>query len=536
VRRIIAILALSLSAIADARSADLRRFVAGDQTELFVGWEAPGDGTGEPHLELYRRRPDGRFVRPPGLTDLRGRLRHAAVSGAALWLLFADGAMVRIDTDGHVAQQRQLPEGADCVLLAGGTDQPYLWALARGARVAGTQPAVTTTRTTSPATGTAPARRLALYRLQFNEWVPDELPADVPSAGDYWLTAWGQSSWLLWRSRRSPNGLWIARRRGLGAWGPPRAIDDVPAARIVDAFAVDDKRVVLLAGESDGPEERFLRPYRYDDVQEPGGTWLPGRRLREGPTPLAPAPGSWAAGRCGDRLYVLWAADGTIRIGAWEADGQPAGEVVSIDPQQRRGDWPVWRPYTMTVAAVMLLLFVVLLWRRRSAFTQPMPLPEGVMLAGLARRLAAALIDLAPAMVLAGLLLRTELAEVVTAYRQDLPLTTQQLINLWIWWLSTRMVWGVYGIVTETLIGASAGKMVMGLRVVGESGRPARAWQVAVRNLVRIFEVEKDLLPLLIVPLLSRNRQRLGDLLARTLVIQRAEGAAEDSSDAATRP
>jgi len=65
--------------------------------------------------------------------------------------------------------------------------------------------------------------------------------------------------------------------------------------------------------------------------------------------------------------------------------------------------------------------------------------------------------------------------------------------------------------------------MLLGLRVVDETGSRPDLRAAAVRNLTRliILLVPNPLAILLLFPLLNINRQRLGDLMARTAVIER---------------
>jgi uncharacterized RDD family membrane protein YckC len=69
--------------------------------------------------------------------------------------------------------------------------------------------------------------------------------------------------------------------------------------------------------------------------------------------------------------------------------------------------------------------------------------------------------------------------------------------------------------------GQTPGKRLVGLRVIGESGRPARTEQVLVRNLLRIVDQIPGIygVGMLSVLVTSRN-QRLGDLTAGTVVVR----------------
>jgi uncharacterized RDD family membrane protein YckC len=78
----------------------------------------------------------------------------------------------------------------------------------------------------------------------------------------------------------------------------------------------------------------------------------------------------------------------------------------------------------------------------------------------------------------------------------------------------------VYYFVMEAATGKTLGKMVMGLRVVSTSGAytPAKAF---IRNVLRIIDVLPFFYLLgLIVIASSKNKQRIGDMAAGTLVVK----------------
>lgn len=85
------------------------------------------------------------------------------------------------------------------------------------------------------------------------------------------------------------------------------------------------------------------------------------------------------------------------------------------------------------------------------------------------------------------------------------------------------ITWSYYMVFEITTNGQSLGKRALGLRVIKEGGYPISFADSAIRNLVRVA----DFLPFfygvgLLVMLLNKNWQRLGDLAAGTLVIKTA--------------
>lgn len=68
--------------------------------------------------------------------------------------------------------------------------------------------------------------------------------------------------------------------------------------------------------------------------------------------------------------------------------------------------------------------------------------------------------------------------------------------------------------------GRTPGKRAMGLRVVRIDGAPVGLAESLVRNLMRVVELPFGYAPAILAVALGRRRQRLGDLVAGTLVVR----------------
>jgi uncharacterized RDD family membrane protein YckC len=73
-----------------------------------------------------------------------------------------------------------------------------------------------------------------------------------------------------------------------------------------------------------------------------------------------------------------------------------------------------------------------------------------------------------------------------------------------------------YGASELLLRGQTLGKRLCGIRVVKRDGFALEAGSIVIRNVFRVID---DLPPLWLVPLLSRSSQRLGDMVAGTVVV-----------------
>ena len=80
----------------------------------------------------------------------------------------------------------------------------------------------------------------------------------------------------------------------------------------------------------------------------------------------------------------------------------------------------------------------------------------------------------------------------------------------------------LYFFLGEGLIGATPGKLVFGLRVRQLSGQRCTWLQAGIRTILKVFEANPLLLGVLpagLFVLATKRRQRLGDVLAGTVVV-----------------
>ena len=141
--------------------------------------------------------------------------------------------------------------------------------------------------------------------------------------------------------------------------------------------------------------------------------------------------------------------------------------------------------------------------------------------AGLGWRFAAVVID---SLVVGGLFV---VILVIAAAAGALALTAYQGQDPWnadvpAWsYMSLYLLLFVYYTLFELRRGATPGKMAFGMRVTAMDGTPPQPGAIVVRNLIRVPEAILYYLPAAIAVLVSSKRQRLGDLVARTVVVRR---------------
>ncbi len=207
-------------------------------------------------------------------------------------------------------------------------------------------------------------------------------------------------------------------------------------------------------------------------------------------------------------------------------DGQPAEQTIvarDVFHRQNREEFTIHWVQTLTVAVLAATVFGLFVFRR-GALVQTLLLPRGAEIAFTYQRLFGLAVDVAPfvyvASVITGVQWQAGLRQLVDwAIGLDpnrLP-TTATLG----WWALATGASAVYALIAELLAKRTVGKLVAGTRVLSESATTPNAQQIIIRNLLRFVELQPPMWVIGFLVLLSRNRQRLGDIAARTIVTRR---------------
>lgn len=178
---------------------------------------------------------------------------------------------------------------------------------------------------------------------------------------------------------------------------------------------------------------------------------------------------------------------------------------------------------TLTIATLSMLTY----WRR-SPQANMLGLPPGVVLSDYGRRIGAGMIDLAPCVVVVLIVFRIGI--------DDLYYKSPGRTDRWDGMIPGAMVIALYVghcIVAEAFTAKTLGKALFGLRVTDLGGRPPQVGQILARNLMKAFDIISP--PLLILPLIGPYRQRLGDMVGRTVIVMpESLHAARDNDQSGT--
>lgn len=565
-----------------------RLLLAGNETALWIGqgqWDRAAktfvyrfafQAQASPDMRpVYLRPQEGRIVRwaavGDGLHVFYGKDEHFATEGTHYRYRMIDSAS---NTEG-ARRELPLPGGAIPLAMCGEDAAPsaVLWALVEAATADGVtrdwqELNAAANPTAAPqADGREPVTMPAATTRQFEAaptgyhvisydgfaWQPRfPVTSECTKCARVWICGGSDQLYLLWQTAHNDPVIRFARYADSRWHMEPELTLEQP---IHEGFAIWLNRQLIFAG---------LRPSEADDRQlhctlwhwrsGEGGGWHAGATplTQADQQPLLLPAGSELSGFV-DQLAILKPGEPDPQLSLYSvAQGggpiQPFEAVRLTEPppisQAERGMNDLLA--TMVVAALLLLVF----WRRQESIASPVVLPVGLAVASTGRRAMAAFLDMLPACAVVVLLWPVAMGGSLGELGQQIQSLWRSVVNTgsstsadpvdWpaglAWaWLIFRVLYFVYGTLFELAWSSTPGKRLLRCEVRTESMERPHAAQTIVRNLTKLIELEPYLRiwPFLLVIFFTRNHQRMGDLLARTLVVerQRLVDVAEDPPD-----
>lgn len=495
-----------------------------------------------------------------GVSD-QGRVVVGTASAGGVHLFFQSGTHVQWTKAGRSIQPCWgAGNGVPPLVVCAGAAPTLLYA------VAPSPLATSTSQPTSKSglrllTGKS-EEKLGLWVLGGNKWLSaGELPVSgstrelkmVSSSRYLYLLEHTKHGWNMWRSvslppTTSPATAKTSPRIAAVEWEAfpvPSALNESQVGPdAVELLMLQDRMVLLIWRLLPGDPHRLNLEF----IRQDGNRWMDAPQSLARDTngrPLTFPVGKTEVASATGKVAVIWPVSPTTQqedasraaprpsmFQLFLPDGQPAGpavrlldDVQDIAPAAHREEWLA----LLSSIVVTLVLVGLFTWRRDEIFN-PLTPPTGFQLATRSRRLAGLLIDLVPAVILALFLVGQPTAEMIFRMffieRQTwdsglivLSLAQKEALAQFEWLVC--LVYSALCLVMETVLGTTLGKWFLKMRVCGQDFSPPDRKQLLLRNLLRFLEVNPlTFYLLLVILLLSRNRQRVGDLLARTLVVQ----------------
>ena len=540
-----------------------RILFAGGRDGLWIVRNSPGGAGDEKNSFSVAQRQAGGKWRLVA-RDQGGRAAAAAVIEDQLNLITGSGGYLTFRRGQEQGQyQRALASGPLAVagftqlgktvllVVADANDIPRACAefrKARATRPAGADGEVRKAPATRPAApaGSKPAAPegvIGLLVLVYTDkpnaerpWRAIALREDLPMAprGRVLAAALGQRVYVLLAGAPSGTNMLLAWEEG--EWRDVLLTGAAADEQALGLCVVGGKLVLVLGervGQAQAKRRLRLVVFGADETVAPESRLV---KIESGTAPRAwPAGSLPAAAGFGDQLALLWQDGETLKFATCDPNnGQldTRGEVAVFD--DAGGDGYAEKIYSGLLWGLMLAIFAITFIRRLRRPLEPFQLPPGARPAQMPRRIMAAALDLLPFSMVATLVFLSDMMAELQASQASVQEVWARLQefgarrpipdNIVYSQIMSIGLYTVYATAMELRFGATLGKKLFKLRVVGHKGAAPGPRDIILRNLVRaivLFWANLLMLPLLLIvfPLINRNRQRMGDMLAHTAVI-----------------
>ena len=427
--------------------------------------------------------------------DGQGRILAAAAHGRKLYCVYASRSVQSLEFQAPPPPQ---PPIFRSVQLPGLPPEARVIDLAAG-------PAGPVALVHAPASAADPAARAEVepkvLRLAGLQWEEEVLPAGLDPSAPMRLIALDDLRGSLLLTVLSPSGMTL-HRSGAAGWTQQKYPVSAGQEHQVLALTHSGAMNVLLAR---------LRPDSLDRAIEllllrsGAATRLPAE------LPIAPDAQWWAVPSEHGLLVLTTGDPGSYRM---TSVSFPEGQASDWATLSRTEDRPTEVDlFTMVVvAAVVIGTLVLLLSGKRKAEPNLPRLPPGTQPAAL-NRVAAAAVDFAPGLAVSMIYFGLHDPTEVVGRLIQRPGQSRELLAP----LLAIVLHVAHTTATELFTASTIGKAICGCRVVNLSGGPPHVWQVLTRNAFKVLEMAMPFF--LFLPLMSPTLQRLGDLIARTVVV-----------------
>ncbi|MBN1942355.1 MAG: RDD family protein [Phycisphaerae bacterium] len=521
---------------------------------------------------LMRAAPDGKtcgvFSKELGISWRLIARNQTAVPTAAvaaaesLHMFYADRQHVVIDSAGQMRVASNLPGDLIACCSGEGLGGAETAGSAVFALVLRNEPPSSPTSQPTTAPTTTPATKSpyeCLYRSSGNDWslvayrpLPEKANrTDEPA---FPAVLKGRLYVLTRREGDDPNRPYVLRRynpapEGQASWADVHLwpADQAP----VGMTAIKNRLLVVhrtaVAGATTAPVDISLTITRYAPAGRSPFTSLP--IMQNQAVVHWPAEAPKSVSRLGEQLALLW-QDGEAVFSALCTPGGAMDSPENITKTiENMPDIELANElFNYFLLSVVVVIGMGMFFRRLRTSPRPFLLAAGLVPGNLLKRLLAAAIDFLPFYFLVGVffLPRNVHFQTVQQFIENPQSASPELLVSTMYTLMFSMgLYVVYGTILEMRFGATPGKILLRLRAVREDGRKPGLREALLRNATKVIELSMLLSSMawlmmifVLLPLLTRNRQRLGDMVARSAVVEAGslEALREKNTDVSSAP
>ena len=368
-----------------------------------------------------------------------------------------------------------------------------------------------------------PQTKYALINYQQGAWTK---VAQIPEFFDdqvfCQIAADGGICHLFFAQENKPDSLTYSKYDGT-SWSEGKVVPGVLVADFFEPFAGSDK-VGVIVGKSG---EAGITSVTLSENE-----WTRNEALTLKGKEIVYEPEKVSVSRLSDKLVVAFfnkqEEKEVISASLWEiSGGDPIGQPIVIPALLPRIQNPINEDSVTLLAIVCFAITLTYVFTKRQAdLLQEAAVPAGYIVARLFKRFTAFAIDSIAISLITGPLLFYDVAKNVANTNTDLVEELMYLVSenpdRFFWrLLLAALVFIVYATCFETILAATPGKLALGLRVCTSKGKRCSFRDILLRNILR-FELFPQFGLTGVLIILTRNKQRVGDLAAGTIVIEKA--------------
>jgi uncharacterized RDD family membrane protein YckC len=445
--------------------------------------------------------------------SVSGKAKSVTSLGDVLYVAFDDGTILQ--PNGHILGK--LPNSAIPERLIADQNQNRLFVLARQADI----PPATTRSSTGPATKPMPASILQwhLYELVSGKWLSfTGLPGKIsPSVTPAVLVDNGRLDLFAFPDNRNETDIihWSFHE---GKWADQPVIKSKQKIKDLYPLALNGIIGLVLSVSTEQGDQLMLcsleKPEKFKTLEIDRNKLV----LKT----------EYALAAETDRVLVAFLTEDQkqIKLARWSVSGEPVGKTQSLNQlfTSEKQDSSIF--FALLLVAIILTVF---LGRTKTIFAGD-TMPPGMTLPAYWRRGLAFAIDMLLISFVFLFILWLYWPDQYIALVEEQRMMMKKLFDpdqvssrMYIIGILNNSIYAVYCMVMEGIMGWTVGKWMFGLEVrqAGKLTDRPTLLKIFIRNIVKILELY--LLPLLFVMLLTRSRQRMGDLLAGTVVLQQMQ-------------
>lgn len=529
-----------------------RLWVAGDEKSIWIVGASAASKPDFPVVQMWHSGPNEPAASPKQLPSVTGEILALGADAEALRVLYSDLSVRDYLGDRSSlggARWRDLTE-ARPLAWAGDSTEAIFWALIDAAVL---KPP-TTQKTTQPADQAAasesadldddgqagPTGRLMLLELCDDRWNRIAAPPEAADGEAFWIAGRKGLVWLFWQApgrgilasshRTKPatpkptSKPKIASSRRTPAWTTPELVTADADVRCGWAGAAA-QGLVFVAGRGASADRVQLHLYMREHK-----SWSDKGPARYGTELLEIDSRLDGVGVARGQLAIARPAQkGQVEIGLGDLGVSPSIRFFTL-PWQPAGGQEVSSWQQTLILGVVLALVTLALWTRREQVVRPLVLPPELALAPVWRRLLATIIDAIPAMIVilpfVMLLMPKDLQAFDWSSLEQLQANPEMQALALPVNAAFVFCYALWCLLWELGLGSTPGKLLLGCRVATTGLARPTSKQILWRNALRVVEVGLGspgwIVTLMMLVLVTRNRQRVGDVLADTIVVMRA--------------